>query len=431
MSFQKQIAQSLIWRGLYFATILIMNIFLSRYFEAGNTGFIFYLSNNFSFILILVGLTIENGVSYYAAKNKIDHNKLVWFSIVWTAMVAVVVFVGLWFYFGRFNDTSFLTRSQYLFYAICYIAGIQLTNFFTVLFYAHKNFFLPNLLMVLLNVAVIIIIPKQVGLTGTNPSLIIKLYFAFFVLNGLVLAAAFMIKNKSWQHISLPSMEQGRWLLRYALMALTANIIFFLVYRVDYWFVQKLCTPQQLGNYIQVSKLGQMILIVPTIISSVVFPHTAGGMHRIEMKNNILRIGRLTTVLFLLLITIIFFIGRWLFPFVFGDTFDLMFLPFLCLLPGIWALSNLFILSAYFGGTNQVRVNINGAAMGLVIILMGDFIFIGKFGIAAAAIVSSVGYIANFLYSFYAIKKEHPISLSEYWSINKDDIKWLKATLHQ
>jgi len=431
MSFQKQIAQSLIWRGLYFATILIMNIFLSRYFEAGNTGFIFYLSNNFSFILILVGLTIENGVNYYASKNEIDHNKLVWFSVVWTAMVAGVVFVGLWFYFGRFKDTSFLNRSQYLFYAICYIAGIQLTNFFTVLFYAHKNFFLPNLLMVLLNVAVIIIIPKQVGLTGTNPSFIIQLYFAFFVLNGLVLAAAFIIKNKSWQNISLPSLEQCRWLLRYALMALTANIIFFLVYRVDYWFVQKLCTPQQLGNYIQVSKLGQMILIVPTIISSVVFPHTAGGMHRIEMKDNILRIGRLTTILFLLLIAIVFFIGRWLFPFVFGDTYDLMFVPFLCLLPGIWALSNLFILSAYFGGTNQVRVNINGAALGLLVILAGDFIFIGKFGIVAAAMVSSVGYIVNFLYSFYTMKKEHPISLSEYWSINKDDIKWLKATLHQ
>lgn len=431
MSFQKQIAQSLVWRGSYFATILVMNIFLSRYFEAGNAGWIYYLSNNFSFLLILVGLTIENGVNYYASKQEINHHRLAWFSIVWTIMVALLVFIGLWFYFGRFKDTSFLTRSQYLFYAICYIAGIQLTNFFTVLFYAHKNFFLPNFLMVLLNVLVILIIPKQEGIADSNAGFIIKLYFGFFVITGLVLAAAFIIKNKSWQVVELPSFKQLQQLLRYALMALSANVIFFLVYRVDYWFVQKWCSAEALGNYIQVSKLAQMLLIFPTIISSVVFPHTAGGMQLSEMKDNIMRIGRITTVIYAGIIFIIAILGNWMFPFVFGKTYNIMYAPFLLLLPGIWALSNLFILSAYFGGTNQVRINIKGAALGLVVIVLGDFIFIKKYGIQAAAVVSTVGYMVNFFYSFHHMKKEHPVSINEYWKINKEDIKWLKALIHR
>lgn len=184
MSFQKQIAQSLVWRGLYFASVLLMNIFLSRYFEAENAGWIFYLCNNFSFLLILVGLTIENGVSYYASRNEISRNHLAWFAIIWTIMVAGIVFIGLWFYFGRYKDTSFLTRSQYLYYAICYITGIQLTNFFTVLFYSNKNFFLPNFIMVILNLSVILLIPKQVGITHTDSSLVIKYYFAFFIITG-------------------------------------------------------------------------------------------------------------------------------------------------------------------------------------------------------------------------------------------------------
>src|SRR4051812_34874143 len=116
MSFQKQIAQSLVWRGLYFFTILVMNIFLSRYFEAGNAGWIFYLCNNFSFLLILVGLTMESGVNYYASRNTINHNLLAWFSLLWTAVVAIIVFIGLWFYFGRYKDTSSITRTQYLYY---------------------------------------------------------------------------------------------------------------------------------------------------------------------------------------------------------------------------------------------------------------------------------------------------------------------------
>jgi O-antigen/teichoic acid export membrane protein len=429
MNFQQQIAQSLIWRGLYFVTILVMNIFVSRYFEAGNSGWIFYLCNNFSFLLILVGLTIENGVNYYASKKEIDDRQLTWFAIAWSVMVALVVFVGLWFYFGRYRDTTVITRYQYLYYAVCYIAGIQLTNIFTVLFYTRKNFFLPNFLMVLLNIIFILIIPKQQGLEDTNPSIFIKLYFGYFMLTGLVLTIAYIIKTKSVETFSLPSFTSLKLLIRYALMALAANVIFFLVYRVDYWFVNRFCSPEELGNYIQVSKLGQMLLIIPTIISSVVFPHTAGGMQLSQMKDNILRIGRFTTVLYLILFIVVLLIGRDLFPWTFGNSFRLMYTPFLLLVPGIWALSNLFILSAYFGGVNKVKVNIQGACIGLVMILIGDFLFIPKYGMYAAAIVSTIGYIATFLYSFLHISKEHSVSITQYWSINKDDIKWLQAII--
>ncbi|HEX8462031.1 MAG TPA: oligosaccharide flippase family protein, partial [Segetibacter sp.] len=329
--------------------------------------------------------------------------------------------------FGRYKNTTVITRTEYLYYALCYIVGIQLTSFFTALFYAGRNFFLPNFLMVLLNVIVIFIIPKQEGTDNTDTALIIKLYFAFFLLTGIVLAAAFIIKKRSWQNWSLPAFFDLKILVRYALISLAANVIFFLVYRVDYWFVKKFCSPEDLGNYIQVSKLGQMLLIIPSIISSVVFPHTAGGtMDSIEMKENIMRIGRITTVLYLILFVLIFVFGRWLFPFVFGSTFQRMFIPFLLILPGIWALSNLSILSAYFAGVNRVKVNLQGAALALTVIFIADLIFIPRYGMIAAAIISTAGYTVNFIYSFFVLQREHKVSLSQYWSINKEDIKWLK-----
>ena len=429
MSFQKQVTQSLIWRGLYFFTILVMQIFLSRYLEAGNSGWVFYLTNNFSFLLILVGLTMENGVNYYGSNNSINHNALAWFSIAWTFMIAAIVFVGLWFYFGRYKDTSTFTRNEYLFYGLTYITGIQLTNFFTILFYANKNFFLPNFLMVILNIIIIIIIPKQIGIEATNSALIVKLYFGYILLNGIVLAVAFLMKKKSWQQVSFPKLAEGKLLLNYAFIALAANIIFFLVYRVDYWFVKKYCSLSDLGNYIQVSKLGQMLLIFPTIISSVVFPNIAGGMQREQMKANILRIGRVITVIFIGLLIVVSLTGQWVFPQVFGYTFQKMYWPFLLLIPGIWALSNLFILSAYFGGSNKVKVNVQGAALALIFILIGDWMFIPIYGMEAAAMVSSVGYFVNFLYSFYFLKKEHPVQFSQYWRITKDDIRWAKSFL--
>jgi O-antigen/teichoic acid export membrane protein len=432
MSFQKQIAESLVWRGLYFVTILIMNILLSRYFQAENAGWIFYLCNNFSFIVILAGLTIETSVSYYSARKNIDDNELAWFSVVWSLLVAVVVFIALFLYFIIYKNTAVVTGANYIFYALCYITGIQLTNFFTVLFYANKNYFLPNFLMVILNTIVIIIIPKQNGTENSNTSLIINLYFVFFVITGIILAAAFIIKKQSWKKTSLPAFVNIRLMVRYALVALAANVIFFLVYRADYWFVKKFCTTEELGNYIQVSKLGQMLLIIPAIISGVVFPHTASaGMEHTKMKDNIIRIGRITTMLYAVLFVVMVLSGRWIFPFVFGPTFQLMYVPFLLLLPGLWALSNLAVLSAYFGGVNKVRINVQGASLALIVILAGDFLFIPRYGIIAAAVVSTTGYTVNFLYSFFLLQKEHPVLFSEYWSINKEDIRWVKSIIQK
>lgn len=431
MNFQKQIAQSLVWRGLYFVTVLIMNIFLSRYFEAGNAGWIFYVSNNFSFIVIIAGLSLESAVSYYSSQKAIDDNELAWFSIVWTVWISIMVFLVLWLYFTFFK-TSPAAHSHYFYYAICYVAGVQMTSFFTLLFYANKNFFLPNFLMAILNTIVILIIPKQNGTDNTNTSLIITVYFSFFAITGVTLAAAFIIQNQSWKKFALPALPQIQLLMRYALLALAANVIFFLVYRVDYWFVEKYCTAEELGNYIQVSKLGQMLLVVPTIISSVVFPHTAGvGSKHTEIKDDIMRIGRISSMLFSILFILIILSGKWLFPFVFGRTFQLMYIPFLLLLPGIWALSNLSILSAYFGGSNKVKINVHAAGIALLVILAGDVLFIPQYGIFAAAIVSTVGYIVNFIYSFFRLKKEHPVSLAKYWGINKEDIQWLKSIIQR
>ena len=426
MNFRRQVTQSLIWRGLYFITLLVMNIFLSRYLGASNSGWIFYLSNNFSLLLIVTGLTIENAISYYSSQKTIDDTTLTWFAIIWTVVSSLIASILLWFYLEKFTISSALTQGQYFLYAICYIAGLQLTNIFTVLFYTNKNFFLPNFLMVLLNIAFIVIIPKQVGPQNMNVSVFINFYFGFFALNGFVLAVAFIIKKKTWKRFSLPTFTKFKLIARYALLALAANLIFFLVYRVDYWFVRRYCTPQELGNYIQLSRLAQMLLVVPSILASVIFPYTARGMQKERLKENILRIGRITTVMYALIFSLTLLVGYWMFPWFFGDTFTLMYLPFLLLLPGVWALSNLSILSAYFGGINKVRVNIQGAILALLIILIGDLLFIPRGGIVAAAAVSSAGYFANFLYSLTMLRSEHLVSLDRYLRIDKGDIRWLK-----
>jgi Na+-driven multidrug efflux pump len=68
-------------------------------------------------------------------------------------------------------------------------------------------------------------------------------------------------------------------------------------------------------------------------------------------------------------------------------------------LPGILFLSIHIIIAAYFGGNNKPFYNLISTGAGLIIVLVGDLLLIKHFGIAAAALVSSLGYFTAFIVS--------------------------------
>ncbi|MBL0184066.1 MAG: polysaccharide biosynthesis C-terminal domain-containing protein [Chitinophagaceae bacterium] len=121
--------------------------------------------------------------------------------------------------------------------------------------------------------------------------------------------------------------------------------------------------------------------------------------------------------------------GHWLFPFVFGDSFSAMYQPFLLLIPGILSLSGLFTLTAYFAGKNQIKTNIIGSIYALLVILAGDMIFIPLFGINAAALVSSMGYMVYQAYIIVVFKKEFKIPLSRFFAISVSDLQQVKRSI--
>lgn len=221
------------------------------------------------------------------------------------------------------------------------------------------------------------------------------------------------------------SMEEFRLLFRYCMMAYLANIIFFLLYRIDYWFVEKYCSAVQLGNYIQVSKLGQLFFILPTILASAIFPLTAGGQK--EKVNSLLPLlSRSIFWLYAIICLLLMLAGKWLFPFIFGADFTGMYQPFLLLIPGILSLSGLFTLTAYYAGKNKIKVNITGSLLALVVIIVGDSIFIPMYGINAAAFISSIGYIVYQVYVLIIFNKEYQTQINDFFILKISDWQNIK-----
>ncbi len=428
MTFSKLLAQSLIWRGFYFITLFGVNVMLSRTLQASGSGILFYFVNTFFIVQLVASVCLENGLTFFSASSKIASSKLFWLCILWTAIIVVLQLVVFCFANGAFIDK---TKALY---AFCYITGSLLITYSSNLFYADKNFVVPNVILSLFNLmfVVFLLFPNQI-FGEEKLSRISTFYFALFLLQGVSIAAAYLVQNQCWREFALPHKNEVKQFFRYSITVLLFNVLLFFVYRVDYYFVRysPVCTTADLGNYIQASKLGQMLLVVPQIIGSAVYPQVSSGKEIRSVSRIILLLIKLIAVLFFVLFCLIFFIGKWLFPFLLGNTFQQVQTPFLLLLPGIYSLAIISFVSNFFSGQGNVKISVRAAFIALLVVVIGDFVFVQKWGIVAAAMVSSVGYCIMFTPYWFHFKRTANVSFRDFFKLNSEDISLVKEVFRK
>ncbi|MGI8637123.1 MAG: polysaccharide biosynthesis C-terminal domain-containing protein [Segetibacter sp.] len=394
---KKALLDSFVWRGIYFITTLLLNVCIARIYEAPKSGWIYFISNNFYLVVLVGSVSLDSAMTYFSASGRIAVNKLALISITWPFFVAILG-IACTFFLITFHYIT----SGYLFLfvaGVAYTLGISLNNFFTSLFYAEQNYSVPNILMSIINVVVIVLIPIFArNFIGLNKDQFLYIYFLQFILQGVGLAILYLVRSSPIKTREFLSVQEYKILFKFATIALLANIAYYLINRVDYLFVEAWCSAKSLGNYVQVSKMGQLLLIVPSIIASAVYPQAAKG-ENVNMVHYILRIITLFLPLYGLIIIASYLFSNHVFVSIFGPTFDEMYVPFLVLLPGILFLSMHIIIAAYFGAKNKPSYNVISTGAGLAVVLAGDFMLIKKMGITGAALVSSLGYTTAFTVS--------------------------------
>ena len=165
-------------------------------------------------------------------------------------------------------------------------------------------------------------------------------------------------------------------------------------------------------------------MLVPSMIAAIIFPKTASGLHA-GISDSLQVLSRFLFNIYIIVIFVLIVSGQWLFPFLYGKSFNEMYYAFLLLSPGILSLSTLALLSAYFAGKNKLTVNLAGSIFSLAVIIAGDILLIPKFGIRAAAGVSSGGYICYLMYSMHIFRKEHKNSIINFFILRKSDIRYV------
>jgi O-antigen/teichoic acid export membrane protein len=291
------------------------------------------------------------------------------------------------------------------------------------------NFKVPNLYGTIINLLLTfllsVLVLQKVQLQG---SILIQIFFLSLFLRGVFMVIVFYCDPEHREGAMLMTRSQAWMVIRYSGLAYISNLVFFILYRIDYYFVEKYCTPAELGNYIQVCRIAQMFFLFPAMIATVVFPMISSNNNHFA-RYQLPAISRILFYTFLLACGFLILTGKWLFPFIFGHDFDLMYGAFVWLVPGIIGLSVLYPFSAYYSGINQISTNIKGSLLAMAVIITGDVVLIPQFGIQAAAGVSSVGYICYQLFVMVRFKNKHNIPSREFFYFEATDFHRISRSL--
>ena len=428
MSIARILYQSIVWRGLLYLATFLLNILIARHFEAAVSGSIYYIINIFSLVHLVCSLSMESGIIYFGSTREISPSKLFYFSILWTLVAGLL----LWLIMSVFLKVSYpyITPSQLKIFTILFICGNLLYNYSASLFYAQRNFLVPNVISLFLTILLIVALPNN-GLSlfaGISNANYFYFYFIFFIIQGTATALAFYLLKIKKVNFIQPSKFDLKKLFMYSMLAWIGNITFFLLYRIDYWFVEKYCSTEALGNYIQVSKLGQLFFLLPSMLATAILPLTVSE-NKETMARWLALISRFFLYFYASICLVVILIGKWLFPAIFGESFNSMYPAFIWLVPGILSLSTLFTLTAYNAGKNKLNVNIIGCLYALIVVLAGNWWLVPIYGINAAAAVSSAGYIIYHVYLLIDFTRENRTGIIPFFVFKFQDIITLKNLL--
>jgi O-antigen/teichoic acid export membrane protein len=367
--------------------------------------------------LFIVAITIINLVGGFAGGAALvyliprnSNAGLLSVSNVWAFLSAFVVAIVL-YVFNAFP--------VYLFWHVLVLGliGSLNQNLFSVLL-ANQNIKLHNFLSLLQSVLMILFLLGLTIFAGINSiyAYVFSMYASYIPVFSVLL---FVVKNANVNE-KQSFINNFKILFAYGSLIQLSSILALLTYRLTYYYTEAWLGFAALGILAVAAQISEAVWILPKSIAMVQFSKISNLKDDSNSAHLTFFLAAVTTVFSLFALTVLFFIPDWVYAFVFGKDFTNVRPIVQIFTPGILAMSVNIILSHYFSGTGRVIFNMIGSAIGLVSVAVSGYIFIRNGNLNNAAMVSSIGYIANFIFAllcFLMITKKEKISFGKGYAI--------------
>lgn len=275
-------------------------------------------------------------------------------------------------------------------------------------------------------------------------ALILYLAIAFVFdwgLNGFLYATAAIIFVKSIVALTMLNSEKTfaitldaqalKTSLSYGIALYLGLIINTLHFRLDQFVVNFMQGSADLANYALAVRISEMVWLFDyAIINASIFRVTASSA-----KESVLITQRITRLIGMGVLTaslLVALVAPVAIPLIFGNDFSPTVPPLILLLPGILAWSLARVLAQFVAyQSGKPWINMKASLYAFILNMFLLFIFIPLWGIAGAAIASSISYFCNFILLARAFKKLSGATLFLTIIPTKEDFALIKSIISE
>ncbi len=412
---------------------IIGGIFLTRLLGPEGKGVYAVFFANTQLLLLFLGFSFNQGVTYFIANKKIPYPKVFGLS---TIIIILASFMGFILIFTDNPITPFIFPEHYdasifRIYLFLSFSTALISSFFSAFFIAIKRIRLVNILnfsVALLNF--ILFISLYVLHVSHNLDFTyIELFFILFFVILLQLFVYIIVFSKQpKKNISIPGKDDLKAFFNYIFLMYLALLFNFFTYRFSIWVIQYYYEAKELGYYALAYNFAQMSLLLTNAINRVAFPYYS-SQTTIESRGSFSLFSRINAAVNFLIILPLIIFAETIIPFIYGIEFYKAAYPFQIMALAFFFFSSTNISSVFLNARGKVKVNTIISFIAFIFTIGLDFFLIPLYGISGAAYSKAMVFLLIFiLYQVY-LTYWQKIRLVDMHFIKMQDITQIKRLL--
>jgi len=416
----KEIFKAGFYRLLFLGFNFMVGILIAAMSGSAVFGTISLMIVNAALLHLVTGLGADQAIVWHGASQLFQKAKLFTFSF-FLAFLQLFLFVLISLFFFQITGKTLLSKNpsfQYFYWELIYFTGLVFLDKYISLLYAQHKARICNLLLA----GITLIAAFMLSTYRYNLSSVQIGPFRFLCLltaaQALTVVLLFHIKER----ISFfPFNKQDIYsFFRFSGLVFVTNIIQFLAYRADYWFIEYFKNTDQVGIYSQANRFAGLLWIVPNIIAALFTPAISSPQNSLR-ENELAAVSRILNYLNLLITGLIVFIAFVIYTYFLRQNYFDGFIPLLYMLPGFYFFSITLLLAAYFSAKNLLWINLVGSSVCLIIIVIADLLLIPGFGIKGAAAANTIAYTLSTIFTIWMFLKISKLKLKDLFILRKSD----------
>ncbi len=286
------------------------------------------------------------------------------------------------------------------------VLSLECISFYNFMLY------MPTFLSLLIGVVGISLLKK-----GLKSALIaFAVGYAIVAVSGVI----FFIRQRLFQ----PRLNLGliRRLFGYGLNLYAPNLLQYLHYRVDMLLLALMLTPAEVGYYALAVSLVEALRKIPNIASSLLYVRVSRSETGQAADLTALVCRHLLPLLVILPVPFFLVVNYIVLP-ALGGVYRPIVFPVMILLPGMIALGMNQLLTLHFYGIGQATVASRSILTGLGTNLLLNCYLIPKYGIAGAAVSSTLSYTLAVGILLVCFKKRGTLRWRDFLLVRHDELR--------